>query len=208
MQGSRRVPKKLADVFLNIPYDARFENLFLSYIEGLSALGLAPRATLEIPGSLRRLEKIVELIGGCRYSIHDLSRVELHLSAPRTPRFNMPFELGLTVARYWKARAGKHDWFVCETRRLRVLKSLSDLNGTDPYIHNGSVIGVFRELKNMFERTGAHPTTREMKRIYLALQERKRSILADSGAKEIYNKRVFQDLALAGAEFASDFRQN
>jgi hypothetical protein len=34
----------------------------------------------------------------------------------------------------------------------RFQKSLSDLNGTDIYVHNGSVEGVFRELARAFVR--------------------------------------------------------
>src|SRR5450755_54740 len=45
-------------VFLNLPYDARFRSLFLAYVAGTSAFGLIPRATLEIPGSARRLDRI------------------------------------------------------------------------------------------------------------------------------------------------------
>ncbi len=85
-------------VFLNIPYDEKFERLFLAYIAGISALGLVPRTTLEIPESTRRLEKIIKLSRSCEYSVHDLSRVELSprkKGKPRVPRFNMPFELGL-----------------------------------------------------------------------------------------------------------------
>jgi len=99
-------------VFLNIPYDSRFENLLLAYIAGISALGFTPRATLEIPSSQRRLERIVSLIASSQYSVHDLSRVELDRTTPRTPRFNMPFELGLTVG----IGNPKHAWIVCETR--------------------------------------------------------------------------------------------
>jgi hypothetical protein len=80
-----------------IPYDGRFENLLLAYIAGISAFGFAPRATLEIPFSQRRLDRIISLIASSQYSVHDLSRVQLDRTAPRTPRFNMPFELGLTV---------------------------------------------------------------------------------------------------------------
>jgi hypothetical protein len=83
--------------FLNLPYDEKFKDLFLAYIAGVSAFGLVPRATLEIPGGKRRLDRILQLIRDCRFSIHDLSRVELDYSEPPTPRFNMPFELGLTV---------------------------------------------------------------------------------------------------------------
>ncbi|MGA9896888.1 MAG: hypothetical protein WBQ09_02230, partial [Terriglobales bacterium] len=85
-------------VFLNIPYDPQFERLYLAYIVGLTVLGFVPRATLGIPSGARRLERIFGLIQRCRYSVHDLSRVQLDRNAPRTPRFNMPFELGIAVA--------------------------------------------------------------------------------------------------------------
>ena len=84
-------------VFLNLPYDARFRSLFLAYVARTSALGLIPRATLEIPGSARRLDRILALMDSCQYSLHDMSRVQLDRRPPPTPRFNMPFELGLVV---------------------------------------------------------------------------------------------------------------
>jgi hypothetical protein len=58
-------PKRAANtesVFLNIPYDSAFENLYLAYIAGVSSFGLKPRAALEIPSSERRLDRILELI--------------------------------------------------------------------------------------------------------------------------------------------------
>ena len=81
------------DVFLNVPYDEQFADLFVAYVTGLVALGLNPRASLEIPGGAARLDKISDLIATCSQSVHDLSRVELDLNDPPTPRFNMPFEL-------------------------------------------------------------------------------------------------------------------
>jgi hypothetical protein len=84
-------------VFINIPYDGRFQRLYLANIVGLTMLGLEPRATLGIPGGERRLNRILALIQSCRYSIHDLSRVELDRNSPATPRFNMPLELGMSV---------------------------------------------------------------------------------------------------------------
>ena len=84
---NRKAPKRgvnRGSVFLNIPYDDAFENLLLAYIAGLSAFGFAPRATLEIPFSRRRLERILSLIESSEYSIHDLSRVQLDRYAPRT----------------------------------------------------------------------------------------------------------------------------
>ena len=142
--AARRAPRA-ESVFLNIPYDRRFENLFLAYIAAISAFGFTPRAALEIPSSHRRLDRIVELISASEYSVHDLSRVQLDSHAPRTPRFNMPFELGLTVA-LERGAAPDHNWVVCESQRHRLHKSLSDLDGTDVYVHDGTIRGVFREL--------------------------------------------------------------
>src|SRR6266436_3362168 len=84
--------------FLNIPFDDKYESLFLAFIAGLSGVGLTPQTVLQIPGSHRRLDRLTKLISSCQYSFHDLSRVELDSKRPATPRFNMPFELGLAVA--------------------------------------------------------------------------------------------------------------
>jgi hypothetical protein len=191
------VAQKAAEVFLNIPYDARFEDLFLAYITGIVALGFVPRATLEIQGGERRLEKIYDLIGECRYSIHDLSRVELDRRRPRVPRFNMPFELGLTVARHWQDSPDKHVWFVCESMEYRLLKSLSDLNGTDPCIHGGTPTGVLRELLNMFERPGAKPRLKQLLLAYKQLRRLKPALLADGGPQRLFTKRAFEELCIA-----------
>jgi len=201
------VAKKADEVFLNVPYDHRFENLFLAYVAGLTALGFVPRATLEIPGSDRRLEKIFALIGRCEYSIHDLSRVELDRSAPRVPRFNMPFELGLTVARLWKAGAHEHAWFVCESTDRRLLKSLSDLNGTDAYIHGGRADGVLRELLNMFELQGEEPSLPFLARTYQKLRQRKSAVLQASGSITPFTMRAFRGLCLAAKETVDELAE-
>jgi hypothetical protein len=149
-------------VFLNIPYDNRYRRLYLAYIVGLSYLGLEPRVTLGIPGGERRLDRILALIQSCQFSIHDLSCVQLDHHSPRTPRFNMPFELGLAVA-WANLNPKSHSWFVCESKNRRLQKSLSDLNGTDPNIHAGTVEGVMRELCNAFIRPRAlMPSVPEM----------------------------------------------
>ena len=202
------MPKKrrpAAEVFLNVPYDREFERLFLAYIAGISAFGLVPRATLEIPTSSLRLEKIVQLISKCRYSLHDLSRVQLDAHAPRTPRFNMPFELGLAVARQLNLGVGKHDWFVCEAKKRRLSKSLSDLNGTDPYIHEGTIAGVFRELCNIFVRVDRQPTVQQMFGIYREMRRNLPNILLHSGAASPYAARVFKDLSVLASAAAATF---
>lgn len=196
--------QKPADrVFLNIPYDDKFESLFLAFISGICAFGFVPRATLEIATSSRRLDRILDLIRECRYSIHDLSRVQLDDTAPRTPRFNMPFELGLSVA-HEKSTPGKnHQWFVCESEKFRLPKSLSDLNGTDAFIHDGTIAGLFRELCSMFRRPGRQPTVQQMWQIYRKLRKVLPSVLAQAGSESLFTARVFGDVCAMAADFAN-----
>lgn len=195
MPGRERRRAERYSVFLNIPYDSAFENLYLAYIAGLSAFGLIPRATLEIPTSQRRLDRILKLIQQCTYSIHDLSRVQLDARAPRVPRFNMPFELGLAVAQ--DAGNRRQTWYVCETVPYRINKSLSDLNGTDVRTHGGTVRGVFGTLCEIFVRKTRQPSAEEMYRIYLVLRRNLPRIMRQAGARDPYGARVFRDLVFA-----------
>jgi hypothetical protein len=149
------------------------------------------------------LDRILELIAESEYSIHDLSRVQLDSVAPRTPRFNMPFELGLTVA-LKSAKVPNHAWVVCETMRRRLNKSLSDLDGTDPYIHGGTVRGVFRELCNVFVRGRRQPTVLQMSQIYRVLRADFKNILRRAGASNPFNARVFKDLCIAASAAADE----
>jgi hypothetical protein len=84
------------------------------------------------------------LIAACPYSFHDLSRVRLDKG---TPRFNMPFELGLAVATaHWRPA---HQWFLFEAKPFRVQRTLSDLGGTDAYIHAESSRGLLIALTRL-----------------------------------------------------------
>jgi hypothetical protein len=185
--------------FLNIPYDKQFENLYLAYIAGITAFGLVPRATLEIPGGARRLDRIFQLIQTCGYSFHDLSRVQLDRLRPRTPRFNMPFELGLAVG--WAKSAGHNDqiWFVFEAVNRRVQKTLSDLNGTDIYVHDGNVKGVLRQLSNALVRNVNRPTFPQMVAVYRRLKKAVPTIMSARGASSVFEASVFRDLVFLAA---------
>jgi len=199
-----RRQKRTPEVFLNIPYDKKFEWLFLAFIAGTNALRLTPRATLEITTSVRRLDRILDLIRRCEYSIHDLSRVEVDRAFPSTPRFNMPFELGLSVALEKRAKNEKRGWFVCEARSYRLAKSLSDLNGTDSFIHDGTVEGVFRELSNMFRLPRKQPTVQQMRLIYRKLRKNMPTVLREAGSKTPYSARVFRELCVIASEAAEE----
>ncbi len=188
--------------FINIPYDRHYESLYLAFIAGLSGFGLVPRATVEIPSIDRRLDRIVKLIRDCRYSFHDLSRVQLDREKPSTPRFNMPFELGLAVD--WARDTNRrHEWFVFESRAHRLEKSLSDLNGTDVQIHGGKAHGVLRGLMNALTRESHRPSFGELDAIYRTLREAALKTSLERGGS-LFEARPFQDLAVLARELAHD----
>jgi len=190
------LPRASESLFLNIPYDSSFSNLYLAYIAGISSFGLVPRVSLEIPGGERRLDRILALIRSCAYSLHDLSRVELDRRRPSTPRFNMPFELGLAVS-WQKLKRPNHTWFVFEAVPRRAEKSLSDISGTDIYIHNGNARGVFTQLCNALVRLKSQPTTQDIEQVYRRLTDLLPELQERAGASSPFEARVFRDLVLA-----------
>lgn len=190
---SRSLPESRS-AFINIPYDSQYEPLYLAFIAGLVGFGLLPRATLEIASSERRLDRILQLIRSCGYSFHDISRVQLERRRSATPRFNMPFELGIAVA-YQKLVSSKHNWFVLDSRRYRPERSLSDLTGTDPLIHDGRPSGLFRELTNVLSKGATSPTVDDLQIIYRHLRRKSGQIRRSYGS--LFKRRPFMDLILA-----------
>lgn len=180
-------------VFLNVPYDRQFKNLYIAYIVGLTELGLKPTATLAIPGGEARLDRIFELIQTCKYSVHDLSRVQLSRTPPSTPRFNMPFELGMAVA-WSKLHPERHTYIACESVNRRAQKSLSDMAGTDFNIHNGTPRGVMRELCNAFVRQQEKPTVPRMLESYETVRRLIPKMMRSNGAETLFEARAFKDL--------------
>ena len=204
MRPARRVadPKERKSnprfAFLNIPFDKEFQPLYLAYIAGLSGFGLVPQAVLQIPGSQRRLDRLTDLMSACQYSFHDISRVELDGRRPRVPRFNMPFELGAAVGMSEHGN-DDHFWYAFESRPYRALKSLSDLNGTEVYVHHGKPIGVFRCLTNALARSEHRPTVLELQAIYRDISNDARIIQRDLATSSLYDTRPFQDLVIAAS---------
>jgi hypothetical protein len=200
--GTKHKTSSVSDkVFLNIPYDKKFEPLYLAFIAGLSGFGLIPHAVLQIPESERRLDRIFSLIGECKISFHDLSRVELDRKPPLTPRFNMPFELGLAVA--WQSTGDpSHRWYVFEAEAHRLQKSLSDLDGTDPCIYHCKPLGVLQELAKALTRMRHRPTVIELEAILGDLIKVSVKIKRELRTRSLFGSRAFEDLVLAAQRIA------
>lgn len=187
-----RPPTDRQGVFLNIPYDEEFRSLYIAYIVGLCHLGFVPHIAAEIPGGARRLERILVLIKSCRYSIHDLSRVELSPSSHGTPRFNMPLELGMAIT-WADLHPDQHTYFVFESEPYRIQRSTSDLNGTDACIHHGTAEGVLSELRSAFWRKDV-PTVPSMLDVHRFVERCLSPILQRNSTDNPYAQSVFREL--------------
>jgi hypothetical protein len=161
---------------------------------------MVPFVASRVPGGERRLDRILALIQGCRYSIHDLSRVEVNLAPPATPRFNMPLELGLAIA-WAKLRPRRHTWSLWGASPRRVQKSMSDLDGTDPYIHGGTVQGVLSELRSAFVFKSS-PPVRKMLEAYWLVESSVGGILDDAGTGNLFAASVFRELCFVALKAA------
>ena len=193
----RRLPKRYRNsIFLNFPYDEPFRDLFLAYVVGVCSFGLTPRTTLEIVGGEQRLRRIATLIQSCRFSFHDLSRVELNEGEPVTPRFNMSFEAGLAVMYSLVKKTPGHTYFIFETDYKRLQKSLSDLGGVDVYSHGGTVEGVLREISNALIAAKRRPTVEQMLRFMNQARDGLQDIMNNARAETPYSARVFSDLVV------------
>jgi hypothetical protein len=190
------VPRRrgIESVFLNIPYDKGFEDLYLAYIVGLTQLGLRVNATVAVPNQ-GRLETIIGLIEECSFSIHDLSRIELSRGIPR---FNMPVELGLALYRSHVTK-GEHRVYVFESKSYRAQRSTSDINGIDPQIHNGTAKGVMAGLRNIFRQPGSVTTVPEMLISYRAVRRRLPELRLNAGGNSLFEASVFHDLSVAAS---------
>ena len=183
--------KRIQSVFLNIPYDGQFEELYLAYVVGLAQLGLKINTTFAIPNQ-GRLDEIVQLIQQSDVSIHDLSRIEL---SSGIPRFNMPLELVLALY-HSHITKGRHRIFVFERKVYRTQQSTSDLNGLDPQIHHGTPKGVMAGLRNIFYQADG-TTVPEMLSSYRAVKRKLPALRRNAGSRSLFEASIFKDLTVA-----------
>lgn len=144
------------NVFINCPFDLTYINdLLKPMIYVLVHNGLNPRLSLEVSDSgQNRLEKITEIIRGCKYSIHDLSIVK-STKKGEFARMNMPFELGID---YGLRKSGiipldSKQFLILEAIKYDYQKALSDINGFDIKVHNNDTELIFECLYSWFSET-------------------------------------------------------
>ena len=138
------------NVFINCPFDDEYKSLFYAIVFAVNDLGFKVKcAKDESNAGKSRIEKIRDLIAECKFSIHDISRVDLD-SVNKLPRFNMPFELGLDLGcrQYGKSYHQGKVVLVLETEQYRYQKYISDLAGCDPVAHHDCEEDVIDQVRN------------------------------------------------------------
>jgi hypothetical protein len=189
--------------FINMPYALRYERVYLAFIAGLAGFGMIPTAAVKDPSSQFQLDRIFNLVASSDYSFHDLSHMALDRTRPHTPRFNMPFELGLAVATA-RLKNPLHQWFVFDTERFRIAKALSDLGGITVRVHDRSPESILRCLVNALDREDRKPTLRQLELVFTAVQRVARRLKRDLG-RDLFDARPFGELSYAALEAASRF---
>ena len=136
--AKRKTAAYSKNVFINCPFDDEYTPIFEAIVFTISMCGFRPICARERLNSAEvRLDKLIELIGDAKYSIHDLSRTTPD-TGTGNPRFNMPFELGLDLGCQRFARAYSDKWaLIFATTRYEYQKFLSDIAGQDIKEHHG-----------------------------------------------------------------------
>jgi hypothetical protein len=124
------------NVFVNCPFDDEYTPMFEAIVFTIQACGLRTIcARSRVNSGEVRLQKIVQLIGDCRYSIHDLSRTQLD-RATALPRFNMPLELGIDLGcRAYGSGYRQKSLLIFDRDRFRFQTYVSDIAGQDIGYH-------------------------------------------------------------------------
>jgi hypothetical protein len=143
-------------VFLNVPFDRHYERLFRSLVFTVHDCGFFSKCALESSDASEvRVEKLFDLIRGCKYGIHDLSRTTLD-SRNRLPRFNMPLELGffLGAKRFGGGPHGAKVALVLDTEPYRYQKFCSDISGQDIRAHGNKLSNAITAVRAWLREHG------------------------------------------------------
>jgi len=81
-------------------------------------------------------------------------------------------------------------------------KSLSDLNGTDPFIHHGNAEGVLKALSNALYRNADSPSFTELEMIYRDLKAAASQFRSGRKGDSLFEAHAFKWLVLAAQSSA------
>lgn len=140
------------NVFINCPFDNDYFPILRSIIFAGIYLGFEIKISETSDSGEARITKIRRLIRQSKFSIHDLSRIELNENY--LPRFNMPFECGIDFgSKYFGSKQLKSKKFlILDKERYRYQQFISDIAGNDIRSHENSpelAIKAIRDWMNL-----------------------------------------------------------
>jgi|ERR1035437_10364347 hypothetical protein len=175
-------------VFVNCPFDEKYYPLLRPLLFTVIYLGFTPRMTLQsLDSGKPRIQKIIALIKGSAYAIHDLSRVKAERKGEYF-RLNMPFELGLDVGcRVYKVgKWSRKKCLILETERYRYQVAISDVSNSDITAHHNEPEQVVVAVRNWLNNA-AHLSAHGPNRVWGAFND----FMADN--YDALKKRGFSD---------------
>lgn len=144
-----------SNVFINCPFDEKYNSLLRPMLFTIIYLGFRPRIASERSDSAEsRIEKICSLIRASKYSIHDLSRLKAS-RADDFYRMNMPFELGIDYGSrlFGSTLMREKKCLILGKERFEYMRAISDIAGVDIKIHKNEPSRIIRSVRNWFVET-------------------------------------------------------
>jgi hypothetical protein len=139
-------------VFINAPFDELHKPLLGAMVFCVVRFGLQPRLASErLEAGENRLNKIVDLLKRCKYSIHDLSRSHA-VTEGEAHRMNMPFEYGLDYGLRCsgKTKLAEKRFLIFERKPYDLKSALSDTAGQDVIAHEDRHDVVVKAVRDFF----------------------------------------------------------
>ena len=158
-------------VFLNCPFDTQFKPLFDAIVFTIHDLGFQARHALIDNSNVVRVERIASELATSKYSLHDISRVQLGKN--KLPRFNMPFEAGIAYAMHaMNPNQWEHHIGILEAVEYQHNASISDLAGLDTKVHENDPVKAISCVRDFLRKKSARtlPGAKHVTDRYLAFQ--------------------------------------
>jgi hypothetical protein len=142
----RKHPTYDLNVFINCPFDDSYEPLFRAMVFTIFSSGFIPHCAKGESNQNLRFQRIIELVGECRYGLHDLSRIELG----QLPRNNMPLELGVFIGcqRFGASFDYEKEYLILDSDAHRYNQHTSDVKADDAEYHHNEPTQIIERVRN------------------------------------------------------------
>lgn len=150
------------NVFINCPFDSTYKSIFEALVFAIFDCGFIARCALEEDnGTDTRISKIFNVIDGCKYGIHDISKADLD-TATGLARFNMPLELGIFLGAQHYASSINYNKekkvLIMDVEPYRYRAFVSDISGQDIRAHGHDVKHAISHIVNFLETNSGRTT--------------------------------------------------